>query len=383
MKKAIWVSVILMILIGGGAGAIFLFGIDVKAATHTALEHSKDWIARVRGDRKPVTVRVAKVENGEIIDVIVAEGVTEPVTQISVSSDLRNKPIGKVYVEVSDIVKAGDPLAEIVTILEKDMLAAAIVGRDTALATVRSTSAVLAMKEELDSQDLISKIEIEESRQSYFDAKSRLETALISMKVHEDMVAKGMVKSPIKGIVSGVFVEEGEFPRAVLFSVDTLQEYFKAVVDEEMTGKIVHGQTAEVRLSAFPGKVFTGKVDKLDPSIKVDARVLGFTIWVTLPELEAIVPGLSGYVKIQHPRRALTVAQSALIDFSGDRALVFVVNDSVAHVRSVVLGGASGGKREIVGGLEAGETVITDGVDKVVDGDRVIVSDGSGSYHSK
>ncbi|MFH0793048.1 MAG: efflux RND transporter periplasmic adaptor subunit [bacterium] len=375
MKKAIWISVVSIVLIGCAAGAIFVFDINVKAATNKSVEQTKDWIDQLRGIREPVTVRLAKAENGEITDIIVAEGATEPVHQVSVSTDMRNKFIDKVFVKVGDIVKKDDPLAEIGTPLEKDMLAASIVSRGNALATVRSTSTVLAMKETLDSQDLISKIEIEDARQSYLTAKSNLETANISVKVHEDMIAKGIVRAPMDGIVSAVFVDKGEFPKAVLFGVDSLQENFKAVVDEEMTGKVAIGQKAEVRIAAFPGKVFAGAVNKLDHSIKTDSRILGFTIWVTLPDLEAIVPGLSGYVKIQKSRRALTVPQTALIDFSGDRALVFVAQDSVAHVRPVVLGSASGGRREIVWGLEAGEMVITDGNDKVVDGDRVIITE--------
>ena len=52
---------------------------------------------------------------------------------------------------------------------------------------------------------------------------------------------------------------------------------------------------------------------------------------------------------------------------------VYVIADGIAQRRSIVLGTVGAGFAEVAEGIEPGETVVTKGVTRVVDGSRVQV----------
>ena len=72
--------------------------------------------------------------------------------------------------------------------------------------------------------------------------------------------------------------------------------------------------------------------------------------------------------------RAVTVPVAALVPASdGEGFQVFVVDSaSVAHARSVTVGGRSEATVEILSGLQAGEVVVTSGAYGVADGARIV-----------
>jgi multidrug efflux pump subunit AcrA (membrane-fusion protein) len=52
---------------------------------------------------------------------------------------------------------------------------------------------------------------------------------------------------------------------------------------------------------------------------------------------------------------------------------VYVIVDGIAQRRSIVLGPVGAGFAEVTAGIEPGETIVTEGVSRVVDGSKVQV----------
>jgi hypothetical protein len=72
-----------------------------------------------------------------------------------------------------------------------------------------------------------------------------------------------------------------------------------------------------------------------------------------------------------HPR-AVTVPVQALVP-SGDGFHVFVVDSGgIAHTRAVTIGARNASLAEILGGLTAGETVVTTGAYGIEDGTKIV-----------
>jgi multidrug efflux system membrane fusion protein len=72
-------------------------------------------------------------------------------------------------------------------------------------------------------------------------------------------------------------------------------------------------------------------------------------------------------------RNVITVPTAA-VQLGAQGPVVYVVkNDSTVEVRNVKTGAAEGGQTEIAAGLQAGERVITDGVDRIREGSKVEV----------
>jgi multidrug efflux system membrane fusion protein len=72
--------------------------------------------------------------------------------------------------------------------------------------------------------------------------------------------------------------------------------------------------------------------------------------------------------------RNVIVVPTAAVQLGAQGPVVYVVkNDSTVEVRNVKTGAAEGGNTEITSGLQAGERVITDGVDRIREGSKVEV----------
>src|SRR5208337_1013993 len=75
-----------------------------------------------------------------------------------------------------------------------------------------------------------------------------------------------------------------------------------------------------------------------------------------------------------------TLAPNAAVQIGASGSFVYVVNaDSTVAVRKVTTGTADAKNTVILTGLTAGENVVTDGVDRLRDGAKVVVRNGGGA----
>jgi multidrug efflux pump subunit AcrA (membrane-fusion protein) len=78
------------------------------------------------------------------------------------------------------------------------------------------------------------------------------------------------------------------------------------------------------------------------------------------------------HVPVGAARNVLSVHKDA-VTRRGSQSLVYVVEDATAELRSVQLGEAVGNRFEVRGGLQAGDTVVVRGNERLQPGDRVRV----------
>jgi membrane fusion protein (multidrug efflux system) len=93
-------------------------------------------------------------------------------------------------------------------------------------------------------------------------------------------------------------------------------------------------------------------------------------------------PGQFGRVRMRRAdagSAALLVPEASLIQVQGTASLAVVGADGKVKLRRVELGPAAGTSRIVVSGVEAGERVVVDGVQKVSDGVAVVVTEASAS----
>jgi RND family efflux transporter MFP subunit len=145
-------------------------------------------------------------------------------------------------------------------------------------------------------------------------------------------------------------------------------------VPEQYVSAVASGRAVTFEVDAYPGETFTGQVRYVSPSIAADTRAL---------TIEAVVPNPSGRLKpgffatAQIEQAAMVpgvlVPAVAVRTVSGT-ARVFVVNGDRVEERIVTAGQTIGEQIEITSGLKAGESVAANGVDRLVDGLRVVVT---------
>ncbi len=176
------------------------------------------------------------------------------------------------------------------------------------------------------------------------------------------------ILSPIGGTVVAQNVYEGQYVTTgeklfELADFSTMWFMFRAY--EQDLPWINIGQTVTVSTPALPGKSFEGKITFIDPNF--DEATRSTKVRVELPN--PMVNGrrellhklyADGTVKVDAPP-VLTVPRSSIIQ-TGPEAVVYLDQDGGAYTQTPVKMGRRGDTLvEILGGLKAGDKVVTNG----------------------
>ncbi len=263
----------------------------------------------------------------------------------------------RVLVEEGDTVQAGQPLAQIDP--ERTRLEVA-----RAEATMRRLQANFERSKELFERKLVSADANDQLRYEFESAKAAYDLARLELSYTT-------ITAPISGVVAQRMAKPGNLialNAPVYRIVDN--SYLEAVlnVPEREMNTMKAGLPIRMMVDALSGQVFEGEVGRISPV--VDSQTGTFRVVGVFRGQDKLRPGMFGRLNIVYDERdaALTVPRIALIEGSGESA-VFVVENGKAVRKVLQLGYINGEYAEVLGGLEAGEQVITQG--------RVAVRDGA------
>lgn len=148
--------------------------------------------------------------------------------------------------------------------------------------------------------------------------------------------------------------------------IDLDRAYFIARLYERNLARIKPGQTAEVRLNAYPDAVFVGTVETVGKQLDASARTVVTRIAITNKD-DLLKVGLFGKASVslsdgREQGRGLVVPLTAVTRIA-ERDVVFVRQpDEHFEVHPVELGPSASGEVQVLSGLREGEQVVTDGV---------------------
>jgi len=214
------------------------------------------------------------------------------------------------------------------------------------------------------------------SQQALEDAREAHKKATAQRQEHEARAAKTEIRAPFAGIVglrqvsAGAYLKAGE-DIVRLDKIDVMKLDFR--VPEGYLGKIRRDQPVAVRVDAFPGEHFPGRVYAIETSVDEKTRTVQLRGRVENKGLK-LRPGMFARVVLElgSNNKAALIPEQAIVP-RGDRNFVFRVVDGKAALTEVALGARSPGQVEIVKGLKPGELVVTDGQIKLQDGVPVMV----------
>ena len=213
-------------------------------------------------------------------------------------------------------------------------------------------------------------------------SQSDFETAELSYKVRKTNLANlrenTILRSPITGFVSARNFDAGDLysMSAALFTVQqvTPVKLLVGISESEYT-KIKKGDTVSITVDAIPDKTFTGKVERLYPTI--DAATHTFKAEVTVPNTDRVLrPGMYARVTVNFgSRHSVIVPDQALVkqEGTGTRFIYVLKADNTVSYLPVTIGRHMGQEYEILSGVEEGETVVVKGQSTLRDGVKVNV----------
>jgi len=284
--------------------------------------------------------RIAKVERGDIADLVEASGPINPVNTTQIGA-LVSGEILKIYVDYNSEVKKGDLMAvidqtQILASLEEARASLSSAKQSLASATKAYELAKLNYQryKELYKKEYVSKVALEEYELAYVNAQSSLNSAQASVvraQANVDTAEKNLsntqIVSPIDGVVLTRKVSEGQtitagFSTPELFVVaqDLTKMQIEAKVSEADIVKIQPGQKATFTLDGYMGEKFDGVVRQVrtnyvDTSSGTSSSGTSYTVIVDVDNADLrLKPGMTATMTIytQDKHDVLLVPNEAL-----------------------------------------------------------------------
>lgn len=164
------------------------------------------------------------------------------------------------------------------------------------------------------------------------------------------------------------------FPSTPVFEL-VLDDVLKlhVMVPERYMSQVKMGLDVEIRVEAYPNEVFPGKVARINPTVDSQSRSFDVEAHVLNPDHRLRHGGFAkADVVVGTADKAITVPLEAVTRFAGV-SKVFIVRDDTAQEVEITIGAQGTGWVEALGGLQAGDVVVTSGQSKLANGTRVTV----------
>jgi len=368
-------------------------------------------------EEKPeVAVHAVAAQQADLSRTVAAEAIIFPIAQSAITPKV-NAPVKKFYVTRGQKVKQGQLLAELEN---RDLSAAALDNKgafeqaEAAYNTSvnaslpeemqKSEEEVQTTQQELDAaqklyssrKDLFAQgalprkdldaaaVQLSQAKTAYDTAKKhfdslnavgkqatvksaggQLTSARGKLMASEAQLSYTQIRSPIDGVITDRPLYPGEMASTsapLLTVMNTSQVILKAHVAQSDAMLLRKGDKASVTAAGLE-KPMEGTVTVVSPALDPNSTTVEIWVQAANPE-QHLRPGMSAQLSItaQTLHDALVVPSNALLNASGDKAQVMVVDSaSTAQSRDVTLGIQTPQQTQIVSGLKAGEQVITDG----------------------
>jgi RND family efflux transporter MFP subunit len=193
----------------------------------------------------------------------------------------------------------------------------------------------------------------------------------------QDVQSYRVVKAPFDGVITlrnvdvGALVSTGTTLLYRIAQIGTLRTYVN--VPQDNANSIHLGQPAQLMLSNFPGRRFSGKVARTASSLDPSSRTM--LVEVDVPNTDgALFPGMYADVDLSgaRPSPPLLVPAGALIIRANGAQVAQVDADGIVHLRKITAGRDYGDRVEIVQGVEEGATIVTAPGDAAQEGAKIV-----------
>lgn len=328
--------------------------------------------------KKEEAHKTVAAERGSIIDKALAVGKIEPELEISVKSKIPGI-VRKIYVEVGDRVKVGDPLYDIGPDPTPIELTEAEREVEIRKVSYDNDKRELDRLKTLADKNLISPQEYDNQEAVCEGSRLRLQLAqekLSLIKSGKSNDAKGsvdnIIKSPIAGTVLSRLVEEGD-PVVPLTSYQagtdlmTLAQMddliFKGNVDEIDVGKLREGMPAEIEIGALSSKErVTGVLTKISPKAHKEEGSTLFEVEITITDAGStfLRAGYSANADVIITKKEDIILIPERLVRMRDSSYFIEIQDSslVITEREIETGLSDGINIEVVSGVDEGELVV-------------------------
>ena len=325
----------------------------------------------------------AKVEKQNISTSITATGTIEPVTSVTVGTQVSGI-VSKLYVDYNSVVKKGQVIAE----LDKTNLISELNRAKADLSSAQSSlnyeTANFNRYKTLFEKGLVSADEYENAKLSFERSRQTVNSSRESVQKAQTNLGYATITSPIDGVVLSKSVEEGQtvaasFNTPELFTIakDLTDMRVIADIDEADIGGVKEGQRVSFTVDAFPDDKFEGQVTQVRQQATTESNVVTYEVVISAPNKDLkLKPGLTANVTIftlekndvlAAPAKALRFVPNEALLSKGQQiedieapTKVWTLEGNTFKAHAVEVGTSNGMVTEIVSGIKEGTDVLVD-----------------------
>lgn len=367
-------------------------GLKIETVKLSPIEEVYEAMGTVRS--KTTTVLSSKTM-GNILSVHFREGDRVRTGQLLIEIDDRDTraQLQKAQAGLREVQDALDEIDQNIRAAESSGNAAEA-GKSLALATFNRFKTLLEQKsvspqefDEVQAKLKIAEAEVDRAERMLQALQARKGQVLAKMdQVKADItsaqvyVGYSRILSPMNGIVVSKQAEVGLLaaPGVPLLTLEDGSRYrLEVSAEESMLKKVRLGTPARVSIDALGSQEFSTRVSEIVPASDPASR--SYTVKIDLfdekgrpVDQSALRSGLFGRARfVIGQKQALKIPQKAILQ-RGQLVSIFIVDESnILHLRLIKTGKQYDDQVEVLSGLNDGDRIVVEGIEKVKEGDRV------------
>ena len=319
----------------------------------------------------PSVVTVAEAKSEVIPNLLTAVGDLAAVHQVNVTSDVNGR-ITEILFQAGAGVKAGTPLVQLFDGPEQ---------ADLASFKAQATMAQLSLEraKQLAARQFGPQATVDQAQSSFDQANAGIART-------QAVISQKLVRAPFDGELGVRRVEVGQYLTAgtqIVSLTDLSNLFANFTMPEKDSGQLKVGQAVRIKVDAYPGQLFEGKITTIEPQVSTETR--NIRVQAAIPNPDKILkPGMftSATVVLPDKPAVVTIPETA-VDYTLYGDSVFLITEkkeadgktSLAATRIFVqTGNRIEGRAEILKGLKAGDRVVSVGQLKLQSGGAVTIS---------
>ena len=279
-------------------------------------------------------------------------------------------------VDVGNLVKRGQVLMQLDPQDLQLAQAQSVAGLKASESNRDLARSELKRYQDLRDKNFVSQAVLDGKETAFRSAQATYEQAVAQNKTQSNQTAYTTLVADADGVVTGVDAEVGQVVAAGSPVVRVAQLGEKEIVigvPEDKVDTVRKISDVKVRIWARPNDLFAAKIREISPIADPVTRT--FTAKVSIPDAPADVRlGMTAYVLFaaRTPVPQIKVPLTALFQDKNGSA-VWVVENNVANLVPVQIGGTSGNDITLSGGVRGGQLVVTAGVNSLKPGQKVSI----------
>ena len=279
------------------------------------------WWYDTRGDEAAPQFQTAAVVRGDLLQAVTAAGTLNPVTNITVGSQISGI-IQKLYVDWNSPVKANQVVAELDPATYTGSVAQAEGDLASAKASLELTQIQARRATELFKNQLIAESEHDTAAANLHQSQALVQIKQASLDNAKVNLSRCTIYSPVDGTVISRNVDVGQTvaaslsaPTLFVIANDLAKMQIDANVSEADIGSIEEGQAVTFTVDAFPDRKFTGKVMQIRNSPTTVQNVVSYDTVIEVSNADLkLRPGMTANASIITAQRTgvLKIPNAAL-----------------------------------------------------------------------